>query len=157
MSEATAASDAVSASEPQLARDDGSYARFYLIAAILVLLAAAVLQIDQQSRVVVPGLGIALPESCWFFRWSGIGCPGCGLTRCFICLMHGEFAEAWRYNPGGFPFFLVVAGQIPFQLWQLWRLRTGRAPLRPQRLSVVLVSVMIGVLLLQWCLRLLPG
>ncbi len=34
-----------------------------------------------------------------FFHWlSGWDCPGCGLTRAFISLFHGEFRRAIAYN-----------------------------------------------------------
>lgn len=32
------------------------------------------------------------------FFW-GIPCPGCGLTRATLALVHGHFAQAFRYHP----------------------------------------------------------
>jgi uncharacterized protein DUF2752 len=34
------------------------------------------------------------------FRWAtGFDCPGCGSLRSVHCLLHGEFAAAFRLNP----------------------------------------------------------
>jgi hypothetical protein len=35
---------------------------------------------------------------CYFRKMTGLDCPGCGLTRGFIALCHGNFAEAFRVN-----------------------------------------------------------
>ncbi|MFA6566892.1 MAG: DUF2752 domain-containing protein [Victivallales bacterium] len=35
---------------------------------------------------------------CYFRKITGLDCPGCGLTRGFIALCHGNFAEAFRVN-----------------------------------------------------------
>ena len=37
--------------------------------------------------------------SCVFQHFLGIPCPGCGMTRAFLCLTRLDFAGAWRYNP----------------------------------------------------------
>ena len=31
-------------------------------------------------------------------RFTGYDCPGCGSTRALYALVHGRFADAWRYN-----------------------------------------------------------
>src|SRR5262249_47049977 len=86
-----------------------------------VLLAAAILSIRDRSQVVLPGLQLPIPELCTMRRLVGIDCPGCGLTRCFISLAHGDLAAAWSYNPAGLWLFLIMAFQIPFRSYQLWR------------------------------------
>lgn len=35
---------------------------------------------------------------CLFFVLTGWQCPGCGTLRALYCLMHGRFADAWRFN-----------------------------------------------------------
>jgi hypothetical protein len=35
---------------------------------------------------------------CYFRKITALDCPGCGLTRGFIALCHGDFAEAFSVN-----------------------------------------------------------
>ncbi len=43
------------------------------------------------------------PE-CMFLKTTGLLCPGCGATRLMHALMHGQFADAFSYNP----FFMLT-------------------------------------------------
>lgn len=36
---------------------------------------------------------------CLFHSWTGLQCPGCGGLRATHCLMHGEIAAAFHFNP----------------------------------------------------------
>lgn len=44
---------------------------------------------------------------CFFKRVFGFDCPGCGLTHAFLAMPRGNFAAAWRYNPGAFPLYAL--------------------------------------------------
>jgi len=46
------------------------------------------------------------PTLCVWRKLLGIACPSCGLTRGVCFLVHGQFAEAVRFNP----LSLVVSG-----------------------------------------------
>lgn len=118
-----------------------------------VLVSALVLGIQGGEQVVVPVLGLTLPEACYFKRLFGFGCPGCGLTRCFISLTHGDFSGAWRFNPAGYLCFAVVAFQIPYRALQIWRLSHDRAEWRPVRLSATIGCGVVAALLVQWVWR----
>ena len=66
----------------------------------LVLLAAA-----------LPSQGAGVPI-CLFRYLTGLPCPGCGLTRSFSCILHGEFERGYEYHPFGYfllPLFIMVA------------------------------------------------
>ncbi|OGV53623.1 MAG: hypothetical protein A2X49_06105, partial [Lentisphaerae bacterium GWF2_52_8] len=45
---------------------------------------------------------------CPFHSMTGYSCPGCGMTRAFIALMHGRFAEALHFHIMAFPLFLLL-------------------------------------------------
>ena len=61
---------------------------------------------------------------------TGLPCPGCGLTRAFVCLSHGHFAQSLHWHPIG---WLVYA--ILLLLWAraglTWLLRRPVLPLTP--------------------------
>ena len=129
----------------------------FLSLSVFVLAAASVLRLQGDERVVVPVVGLSLPEACYFKRLLGFGCPGCGLTRCFICLMHGEFSRAWQFNPGGYLCFAIVAFQFPYRTLQIWRSRKHLEEWRPVKLSASVGGLLVAVLILQWIWRQILG
>ncbi|MDY6834005.1 MAG: DUF2752 domain-containing protein [Chloroflexota bacterium] len=59
------------------------------------------------------------PGLCIFHHLTGLDCPGCGMTRAFHALSHGNPGEAWTYNifsPFLFVFFFLV---LAHDMWQL--------------------------------------
>ena len=36
---------------------------------------------------------------CIFFEFTGLYCPGCGITRLCLSLFEGDIYQAFRYNP----------------------------------------------------------
>ena len=126
-----------------------------LLLCLTVVGLAATMSVHAATEVRLPGLPASLPELCYFRRGTGIDCPGCGLTRSFISLAHGQLALACRYNIAGVLFFPVVAFQIPYRLAQILRLRWGLAP---WDLTFITPSVFVGlfvVMLVQWVSKLL--
>lgn len=59
---------------------------------------------------IVLVLSIFSIRFCPFFYFFNIPCPGCGLTRAFICLLHGNIIQSLHYNILGviFSFGIVV-------------------------------------------------
>lgn len=86
--------------------------------------------------LLTPGLervaiaGFELPELCGFKRWTGMSCPGCGLTRSWTYFAHGELLAAFRMNPVGPVLFLAAVLQVPISGYRL--VRRWRRPPSPQ-------------------------
>jgi len=64
---------------------------------------------------------------CQFRAWTGLPCPGCGLTRGFCAIGHGDFGAAWRFNPFSFLFYAFT---VLVLLWPLLRRAAPRAHAR---------------------------
>jgi len=70
---------------------------------------------------------LEIPELCTWRRWFGISCPGCGMTRSFVFMGHGQPLAAWDMNKIGPFLFLAIASQIPYRAWRIgrrWRQET---------------------------------
>lgn len=49
---------------------------------------------------------------CPLFLFTGLKCPGCGITRALHCVLHGDIIDAFRHNP-----FLVIALPLAMIMW----------------------------------------
>jgi hypothetical protein len=49
---------------------------------------------------------------CQFYKWFQKPCPGCGLTRAFLSISHGEFARAHALNPFGWGFYAITLATV---------------------------------------------
>jgi hypothetical protein len=93
---------------------------------------------------------------CLFRNATGLRCPGCGLTRSFCAISHGDFGAAWHYNPFGYVYYAGALLLVPAPL-VVW-LRPGL----PDRLyhswaGAWIPLVFIAALLLFGIWRLLSG
>ena len=163
MSAADESTDSIAqASEPPVraARSRGwseeRYQAIILAIACGVLAASALLRVEDESHVVVPYVDLQLPGACMFRNLTGLGCPGCGLTRSFISLAHGQWSLAWSFHPLGWVFFGIALAQIPLRVIQLRRLRRGQSPIV---LSGVIPFfwVLFALLIGQWIVRGIAG
>lgn len=75
------------------------------------------------SDSVLTLFGWEIPPLCVWKNLTGWDCPGCGLTRSFTWMGHGQPLRALDRNALGPLLYLVVAAQIPWRLWRLWALR----------------------------------
>ncbi|MES2439430.1 MAG: DUF2752 domain-containing protein [Verrucomicrobiota bacterium] len=65
--------------------------------ALGVLLAAfAAFSLRQNGPNGVPWL-----PDCMFHQFTGLHCPGCGMTRAAHATLHGNIGAAFRFNPVG--------------------------------------------------------
>jgi hypothetical protein len=65
------------------------------------------------SKDSFPAYFLACPSK----KYAGIDCPGCGMQRSWYSLYKGDIAGSWSYNPGGFPFLLLLVFTILHLKW----------------------------------------
>lgn len=128
------------------ADDDGTSRRAAALrAGIVAALAAAALPLAHL---------LALPRIplCSFRLWTGLPCPGCGMTRSMVCLFHGDALASLRFHPLGIflgAFALgVFAGGVGGAV-------TGRDPFWRfvDRRSAALALAFVCALLGTWVVR----
>ncbi|MBN1336410.1 MAG: DUF2752 domain-containing protein [Deltaproteobacteria bacterium] len=112
--------------------DPLSVSELVLLAGFLALLGASVILGPGEDSVRI--LGVRIPSFCLFYNLTGLHCPGCGLTRSFVFMGHGQVLDAFRIHPLGPILYLVVLEQAGVRSWQsiralrARRLRDGATP-----------------------------
>jgi hypothetical protein len=129
---------------------DAPFHAVWLAISAATLLLSCVLRVHGGTKVVLPVLERPLPELCLSRSWLQLPCPGCGLTRCFIALGHGNLSAAWRYNPAGLYLFALCVFQLPYRGVQLWRIRRGLREIELGWFGYVAVWLVPVLLLAQW-------
>ncbi|MEL7497394.1 MAG: DUF2752 domain-containing protein [Planctomycetota bacterium] len=121
----------------------------FLVMAVVVITMSFLMRSEGPNNVFLPGSIVPMPESCYSKRLMGIDCPGCGLTRAFISISHGEFSRAWRFNSASFIVYLFCLVQIPWNTMQIYLLWTRK---RALELNYVFYApiLMVIVLGLHW-------
>jgi hypothetical protein len=100
------------------------------------------------------------PSLCPFKIFTGLPCPGCGLTRSAVAFLHGDPSASLFYHPLGPPIVIaaVLIGIVDAWVW--WRAqRPGHVPTSPSWLLERLARtpapwVAIGALAIVWLVRL---
>ncbi len=83
-------------------------ARLFLIGLGIVGLYTAASEISPEGVSLIP---------CVLHAVTDVPCPGCGMTRACLALIHGHFADAWRYHPFSFLIIGLAVGMAFFPIW----------------------------------------
>lgn len=122
-----------------------------LVIASIVIAASFLLRVESAEEVKLSEF--ALPPLCLSRAWFGVTCPGCGLTRSFVYLAHGEWSASWHAHRIGWILAVLVVLQIPYRIHGLCH--PGKPLLsRPVRsvISYFLIALLIG----NWLVGLMP-
>jgi hypothetical protein len=119
--------------------------RQVLVASIVILVLAMVLQVRSDQRVFVSGApAMPVPETCGMQIVFGRPCPGCGLTRSFIHLAHGDWRSSLAIHRVGWLVALLVVCQIPYRLLALWKPELTVRPVWGWVIGGVVVVLLMG-------------
>ncbi|MBV9210145.1 MAG: DUF2752 domain-containing protein [Acidobacteria bacterium] len=94
---------------------------------------------------------------CPFRALTGLLCPGCGMTRAFCALGHGELRRAIHFNalsPFLYLSFIIVWVGAAATVFKLDRVKGAVMRLRPNMTASML---MLGLVLVWWVVRLVYG
>lgn len=112
-----------------------------------VILLSLVLSVRDDQRVVVTGLtSLPLPEACGMQVMFRRNCPGCGLTRSFIHLAHGDWQRSLAVHRVGWIIAAAMLFQIPYRLLAL---RDPSWTLSPYWTTVTVV-LLCAMLIVNW-------
>lgn len=123
----------------------------FLGIAIFVFAMAWALEVRPDERVQFRLLrGWPLPQSCYSRSLLGLPCPGCGLTRSFVYLIRGQWQQAWNEHRLGWLLAGLVAFQLPYRAWALWR---GGRRAFSARFANCLAGVIAALLFANWAIQ----
>lgn len=54
---------------------------------------------------------------CFYYETTGFLCPGCGISRMFLCLLQGDIPGAFSYHPVGMVLLPLWVGFSLFLFW----------------------------------------
>jgi hypothetical protein len=100
------------------------------------------------------------PSFCPFKVLTGLPCPGCGLTRSTVTLLHGDLSASLYFHPLGVPLVLLLVTMALVDGWVWWRSSRPGQPRRPaswlpERIMLTPTPwVAVGALTLVWLIRL---
>jgi hypothetical protein len=94
---------------------------------------------------------------CPFRAMTGYPCPGCGMTRAFSAIAHGELWRAVRYNPLSPLLFLAAIAIWASAAATILKWEAARSALARLRPSTLAANVLMVIVMLWWITRLAVG
>lgn len=98
---------------------------------------------------------IPVPHSCMFKNLTGYPCPGCGLSRSLVSVLHGDPAAGFTYHRLGlitlFYIVLQLLTRMSFIIFPSTRIRFARAGRYLDR-GIIFLGVLFG---LNWIITLI--
>ena len=94
---------------------------------------------------------------CPFRALTGLPCPGCGMTRAFCALGHGELWRAVKFNALSPPLFLAAILSWAGAATIILRARAAHDWLRRLRPSARAGKAALALVLAWWAVRLAAG
>jgi hypothetical protein len=120
--------------------------REMLVISSIVVALSFVLQVHDSQQVAMSGLPrLPMPQLCMSKAWFGWECPGCGLTRSFILLAHGDWRGSFQMHRLGWLMALAVLLQFPYRIYALSRNKSYPLGQRwPKYFGYLLIALLFG-------------
>jgi hypothetical protein len=128
----------------------------WLTVFLLLLLVPSLIAFDPAQGSSLRLFGWSLPSACPSRQYLDFECPGCGLTRSFVAVTHGEWGFSFACHRLGILLYIFFALRVPVHAWLLARPHEAG---RPALVKAYNGSAwcMIVLLLVNWGLGLYTG
>lgn len=93
--------------------------------------------------------GYKTPILCLHRLMFNQPCAGCGMTRSFVNIAHGNIKKAYSYHKIGIPLFLVILLQIPIRIYLLIIGSKGYTNFIQKLISIPAIACVIA-LIMNW-------
>ena len=88
-------------------------------------------------------------RTCLIYNLLGIPCPGCGLTRAIVCLLHGDVINSIKYNMLAIPVIIIY---IVYSVWYIVDIVNNKNTLNSfiikNKKYIIILSIIIFILVL---------
>ncbi|MFT3990256.1 MAG: DUF2752 domain-containing protein [Luteolibacter sp.] len=115
---------------------------------VILVLGMAAVVLYHRGTGWIPGY-----PGCVFRNTTGLLCPGCGMTRATYSTLHGQFYQAFRYNPLGFILLPVALLGVSLETWSWLH---GRPFISRMNLGNRGAKALVAAIFAYWILRNLP-
>lgn len=120
------------------------------VALFALLFLAAMLKPNPSGLGTHTQLGL---PGCTMFTFTGIRCPGCGMTTSWAHTMNGDFASGIRANVGGVLLCLLSVAVFPSLLWM--GIRGRSLPFRWfAQVAITVLLIAMSISIVEWLIRL---
>lgn len=124
-------------------------------AALVIVILSLVLEVRPGERVALRGFSdYPLPHTCYSRTLFGVKCPGCGLTRSFIHLAHGDWRASRQVQPVGWLLAAIVLFQLPYRIVLL---AGGERWAFGRPFVACFSTAVLGLMLANWVWQLFAG
>jgi hypothetical protein len=117
---------------------------------LFVVAASFLFQLQGDGRVAIAATQLRLPPLCGSRALLGVDCPGCGLTRSFVALAHGDVTRSLQFHRLGWLVALCVLAQIPYRAFLLAEMRVRHVQ---REWPLWLACGLAAALILNWLLQ----
>lgn len=114
-----------------------------LISSVFILLLAGLIKMSFID---------AIPHVCLIDKFTGLPCPGCGITRSVLSLYDFKLMDSLRYNPNGLFLITSLVLQIPMRIVALSNLGCNALV---NKLTFYKGRFLLAMLLIYWILQII--
>lgn len=87
---------------------------------------------------------------CLFHQVSGLPCPACGTGRGLRCILHGDFSNAWMYNPLSYVALILTFISLGWMMIDLKKNKFTFLPSLKKPVAFRYTIVPLLLLLINW-------